>query len=134
MLQPWNDVSQDHITGPMANCNPSSSCETVAEVPNIQWDDIGEFEDTKWCLQDIFFDLFHHLENFGKFGMQPFKGMLFHGRDVCGKTLLLMSVAASIAFLPEFQMLRLPAHDLLNLRPSGERYVRRQGLQKHSWF
>merc|ERR1712211_65718 len=40
-------VTQEHFTSAMGNCNPSSLRETVVEVPNIKWDDIGGLEDTK---------------------------------------------------------------------------------------
>ena len=45
-------VSQDHFTSAMGSCNPSSLRETVVEVPNIKWDDIGGLEETKRQLQD----------------------------------------------------------------------------------
>merc|ERR1711957_225531 len=34
-------VTQEHFTSAMGQCNPSSLRETVVEVPNIKWDDIG---------------------------------------------------------------------------------------------
>merc|ERR1711939_1133350 len=40
-------VTQDHFTNAMGQCNPSSLRETVVEVPNVKWDDIGGLEQTK---------------------------------------------------------------------------------------
>lgn len=34
-------VTQEHFTSALQCCNPSSLRETVVEVPNVKWDDIG---------------------------------------------------------------------------------------------
>jgi transitional endoplasmic reticulum ATPase len=40
-------VNQDHFRHALAQSNPSSLRETVVEVPNISWDDIGGLEEVK---------------------------------------------------------------------------------------
>jgi len=40
-------VSNDHFKYAMGHTNPSSLRETVVEIPNITWDDIGGLEETK---------------------------------------------------------------------------------------
>lgn len=40
-------VNQDHFRHALAQSNPSSLRETVVEVPNVTWDDIGGLEDVK---------------------------------------------------------------------------------------
>ena len=40
-------VNQDHFRHALAISNPSSLRETVVEVPNIGWEDIGGLEDVK---------------------------------------------------------------------------------------
>lgn len=35
-------VTQEHFTSALQSCNPSSLRETVVEVPNVKWDDIGK--------------------------------------------------------------------------------------------
>ena len=35
-------VTQEHFSSALQSCNPSSLRETVVEVPNVKWDDIGE--------------------------------------------------------------------------------------------
>merc|ERR1719517_143228 len=87
-------VSQDHFTSAMGNCNPSSLRETVVEVPNIKWDDIGGLEETKRSLQEMILYPIDHPEKFEKFGMQPSRGVLFYGPPGCGKTLLAKAVAS----------------------------------------
>jgi transitional endoplasmic reticulum ATPase len=40
-------VSQEHFKFSMGKCNPASLRETVVEIPNVKWEDIGGLEDTK---------------------------------------------------------------------------------------
>lgn len=87
-------VSQEHFKGAMGTVNPSSLRETVVEVPNIKWDDIGGLEDTKRSLQETILYPIDHPEKFEKFGMQPSRGVLFYGPPGCGKTLLAKAVAS----------------------------------------
>merc|ERR1712157_668761 len=87
-------VTQDHFTAAMGHCNPSSLRETVVEVPNIKWDDIGGLEDTKRNLQETILCPIDHPEKFEKFGMTPSRGVLFYGPPGCGKTLLAKAVAS----------------------------------------
>merc|ERR1719471_363087 len=87
-------VTQEHFKMAMGTCNPSSLRETVVEVPNIKWDDIGGLEDTKRNLQEMILYPIDHPEKFEKFGMQPSRGVLFYGPPGCGKTLLAKAVAS----------------------------------------
>merc|ERR1719503_226553 len=87
-------VTQEHFTAAMGQCNPSSLRETVVEVPNIKWDDIGGLEDTKRSLQEMILYPIDHPEKFEKFGMTPSRGVLFYGPPGCGKTLLAKAVAS----------------------------------------
>merc|ERR1712025_620590 len=87
-------VTQDHFTAAMGHCNPSSLRETVVEVPNIKWDDIGGLEDVKRGLQEMILYPIDHPDKFEKFGMTPSRGVLFYGPPGCGKTLLAKAVAS----------------------------------------
>merc|ERR1711881_307447 len=87
-------VTQDHFKIAMGTCNPSSLRETVVEVPNIKWDDIGGLEETKRSLQEMILYPIDHPEKFEKFGMQPSRGVLFYGPPGCGKTLMAKAVAS----------------------------------------
>merc|ERR1712003_464822 len=87
-------VTQEHFTSAMGNCNPSSLRETVVEVPNIKWDDIGGLEETKRQLQEMILYPIDHPEKFEKFGQTPGRGVLFYGPPGCGKTLLAKAVAS----------------------------------------
>ena len=86
-------VTQEHFKFAMGQCNPASLRETVVEVPNVKWDDIGGLEDTKRNLQEMILFPIEHPDKFHKFGMSPSKGVLFYGPPGCGKTLLAKAVA-----------------------------------------
>ncbi|KAF4661536.1 AAA ATPase cdc48 [Perkinsus olseni] len=77
-------VTQEHFMTAMQSCNPSSLRETVVEVPNVKWSDIGGLEDTKRDLQEMILYPIDHPEKFEQFGMQPSRGVLFYGPPGCG--------------------------------------------------
>jgi len=86
-------VTQDHFRTALGTSNPSALRETVVEVPNVTWDDIGGLEDVKRELRETVQYPVEHPEKFLKFGMQPSKGVLFYGPPGCGKTLLAKAIA-----------------------------------------
>jgi transitional endoplasmic reticulum ATPase len=86
-------VTNDHFKFAQGTCNPSSLRETVVEIPNVTWDDIGGLEETKKDLQEMILYPIEHPDKFQKFGMSPSKGVLFYGPPGCGKTLLAKAVA-----------------------------------------
>ena len=73
--------------------NPSALRETVVEIPNVTWDDVGGLEGVKRELKETVQYPVEHPEMFKKFGMQPSKGVLFYGPPGCGKTLLAKAIA-----------------------------------------
>mmetsp|Transcript_8448 Transcript_8448/g.24960 ORF Transcript_8448/g.24960 Transcript_8448/m.24960 type:complete len:680 (-) Transcript_8448:738-2777(-) len=86
-------VSQDHYRLALGTSNPSALRETVVEVPNVTWDDIGGLEGVKRELQEVVQYPVEFPEKFEKFGMSPSKGVLFYGPPGCGKTLLAKALA-----------------------------------------
>lgn len=86
-------VTNDHFKHAQGHTNPSSLRETIVEIPNITWDDIGGLEETKKDLQEMILYPIEHPDKFTKFGMSPSKGVLFYGPPGCGKTLLAKAVA-----------------------------------------
>lgn len=86
-------VTQEHFKHALGTCNPASLRETVVEVPNVKWEDIGGLEDVKKNLQEMILYPIEHPDKFHKFGMTPSKGVLFYGPPGCGKTLLAKAVA-----------------------------------------
>lgn len=86
-------VTNEHFKHALGQTNPSSLRETVVEVPNVKWEDIGGLEEVKKDLQEMILYPIEHPELFHKFGMSPSKGVLFYGPPGCGKTLLAKAVA-----------------------------------------
>lgn len=86
-------VTQDHFKTALGLSNPSALRETVVEVPNTTWEDIGGLEGVKRELQELVQYPVEHPEKFEKFGMSPSKGVLFYGPPGCGKTLLAKAIA-----------------------------------------
>ncbi|EKX33080.1 CDC48-like protein [Guillardia theta CCMP2712] len=86
-------VSNDHFRTALGSTNPSALRETVVEVPNVTWDDIGGLEATKRELQETVQYPVMYPEQFAKFGMNPSRGVLFYGPPGCGKTLLAKAIA-----------------------------------------
>ncbi|CAA6662630.1 unnamed protein product [Spirodela intermedia] len=86
-------VTNEHFKTALVTSNPSALRETVVEVPNVSWDDIGGLENVKRELQETVQYPVEHPEKFEKFGMSPSKGVLFYGPPGCGKTLLAKAIA-----------------------------------------
>ncbi|CAB1332391.1 unnamed protein product, partial [Coregonus sp. 'balchen'] len=86
-------VTMDDFRWALSQSNPSALRETVVEVPNVSWEDIGGLEDVKRELQELVQYPVEHPDKFLKFGMTPSKGVLFYGPPGCGKTLLAKAIA-----------------------------------------
>ena len=87
-------VTMDHFKSVMKNNSPAVLRETVVEMPNVKWEDIGGLEDTKRELKEVVQYPIEYPEKFRKFGMEPSKGVLFFGPPGCGKTLLAKAIAS----------------------------------------
>ena len=86
-------VTNEHFQTALGMSNPSALRETLVEVPNINWEDVGGLENVKRELQETVQYPVEHPEKFEKFGMSPSKGVLFYGPPGCGKTLLAKAIA-----------------------------------------
>merc|ERR1712212_617328 len=86
-------VTQANFRFALGSSSPSALRETVVEVPNVSWADIGGLEKVKHELQELVQYPVEHPEKFLKFGMTPSKGVLFYGPPGCGKTLLAKAIA-----------------------------------------
>ena len=87
-------VTMEHFKAALGIVNPSSLRETVVEVPNVSWDDIGGLDEVKRDLQEMILYPIDHPDKFEKFGMKPGKGVLFYGPPGCGKTLMAKAIAS----------------------------------------
>ncbi len=80
-------VSHEHFKFALGTSNPASLRETIVEIPNVKWNDIGGLEETKIELKEMVQYPIEHPEKFEKFGMSPSRGVLFYGPPGCGKCL-----------------------------------------------
>ena len=60
-------VSQENFKWALGQSNPSTLRETVVEVPNVTWEDIGGLESVKRELQELVQYPVEHPEKFLKF-------------------------------------------------------------------
>jgi len=86
-------VTMDNFRHSLGVTNPSALRETLVEIPNVTWEDIGGLDGVKRELQETIQYPVEHPEKFLKFGMSPSKGVLFYGPPGCGKTLLAKAIA-----------------------------------------
>uniref|UniRef100_A0A8D3DDC2 Transitional endoplasmic reticulum ATPase n=1 Tax=Scophthalmus maximus TaxID=52904 RepID=A0A8D3DDC2_SCOMX len=86
-------VTMDDFQWALSQSNPSALRETVAEVPQVNWEDIGGLDKVKRELQELVQYPVEYPDKFLKFGMTPSRGVLFYGPPGCGKTLLAKAIA-----------------------------------------
>jgi transitional endoplasmic reticulum ATPase len=90
-------VTMDHFRTALKSANPSSIRDTIVEVPNIHWDDIGGLEAVKQELRETVEYPLRFPELFARFKRDPSRGVMFYGPPGCGKTLLAKAVATECA-------------------------------------
>ncbi|XP_045903327.1 transitional endoplasmic reticulum ATPase [Micropterus dolomieu] len=86
-------VTMDDFEWALSQSNPSALRETIAEVPQVNWQDIGGLDEVKRELQELIQYPVEYPDKFLKFGMTPSRGVLFYGPPGCGKTLLAKAIA-----------------------------------------
>ncbi|KAM9856925.1 transitional endoplasmic reticulum ATPase-like [Aulostomus maculatus] len=86
-------VTMDDFKWALGQSNPSALRETFAEVPQVNWEDIGGLDEVKRELQELVQYPVEYPDKFLKFGMTPSRGVLFYGPPGCGKTLLAKAIA-----------------------------------------
>ncbi|XP_053213862.1 transitional endoplasmic reticulum ATPase [Panonychus citri] len=86
-------VTMDNFRWALGKSSPSALRETVVEVPNVTWADIGGLQNVKHELQEMIQYPVEYPDKFLKFGMTPSRGVLFYGPPGCGKTLLAKAIA-----------------------------------------
>ena len=77
----------------IGNIKPSSLKDSVVEIPNVSFADIGGLEDVKAEMKDMIEMPVKFPELFEQLGTQPPRGALFYGPPGCGKTLMAKAMA-----------------------------------------
>lgn len=75
-------VTMDNFRWALGKSSPSALRETVVEVPNVTWEDVGGLENVKKELQEMVQYPVEFPEKFLKFGMTPSRGVLFYGKTL----------------------------------------------------
>lgn len=88
------EVNNEDFKYAISNTDPSSLREAALQTPNIKWEDIGGYEETKNELKETIQYPILYPDQYLKFGLQPSRGILFYGPPGCGKTLLAKAVAS----------------------------------------
>ena len=57
-------VTNEHFKFAQGSSNPSSLRETVVEIPNVTWEDIGGLEDVKANLREMILYPIEHPDKF----------------------------------------------------------------------
>eukprot|EP00479_Gromia_sphaerica_P011700 TRINITY_DN5883_c0_g1_i1.p2 TRINITY_DN5883_c0_g1~~TRINITY_DN5883_c0_g1_i1.p2 ORF type:complete len:181 (+),score=46.96 TRINITY_DN5883_c0_g1_i1:1043-1585(+) len=90
-------VDQHHFDEAMGQVNPSSLRETVVQVPDVKWEDIGGLEATKKDLIEMVQYPIEYPDIYAKYGQTPSRGALLWGPPGCGKTMLAKAIATECA-------------------------------------
>jgi ATPase family associated with various cellular activities (AAA) len=128
-------VTMDNFRFALGASNPSALRETVVEIPQVSWDDIGGLEKVKQELQETVQYPVEHPDKFLKYGMQPSKGVLFYGPPGTGKTMLAKAIASEsqanfisikvrAEYLAQFDIINIYLRDR-NCLPCGSVNLRR---------
>ena len=88
---------------------PSALRETVVEVPEVRWVDIGGQEEAKAALQEAVEWPLRFPEAFKTLGIRPPAGVLLYGPPGCSKTLMAKALATESAVAAVFRKARVAA-------------------------
>jgi transitional endoplasmic reticulum ATPase len=86
-------VNQEHFNKAVGKTNPANLRETVVQVPDVRWEDVGGLEKVKNELKKVIEWPLKYPDEFHKFAMKPSTGILFYGPPGCGKTMLAKAIA-----------------------------------------
>jgi len=86
-------VNHDHFKQALEHTKPSALAETVIEIPNVSWKDIGGLDNVKDELLEMVTYPWKFADLYKKLGLNPSTGCLFWGPPGCGKTLMAKAVA-----------------------------------------
>ncbi len=86
-------INFEDFQNALKEVNPSALREVFAEIPNVNWNDVGGLDDVKDEIKKMVELPLKHYESFEKMGISPIKGILLYGPPGTGKTMLAKAIA-----------------------------------------
>ncbi len=86
-------VTREDMFDAYKGIQPSALREVLADIPHINWDDVGGLEEVKQTMQEIIELPLKNPESFRRIGVDPPQGILLYGPPGTGKTLMAKAVA-----------------------------------------
>jgi len=101
------EIKAKHFEHAVSITNPSSLRESIVEIPDTTWADIGGLEEVKRELQEMVKLPLEFASLYTKFGTGSSKGVLMYGPPGCGKTLLAKAIANECGSIMYLRLCRL---------------------------
>lgn len=86
-------VTREDMHDAMKGIQPSALREVLADIPNVEWEDIGGLEEVKQTLKEIVELPLQNPDSFRRIGIDPPRGVLLYGPPGTGKTMMAKAVA-----------------------------------------
>ncbi|MBD3188925.1 CDC48 family AAA ATPase [Candidatus Bathyarchaeota archaeon] len=86
-------VTKEEFDAALNNVEASAMREVLIEIPNVNWTDVGGYEEVKEILRDAIELPLKNPGIFERAGIREPAGVLLYGPPGCGKTLLAQAVA-----------------------------------------
>ncbi|CAD8122393.1 unnamed protein product [Paramecium sonneborni] len=101
LLKDKEGDNKNKLRQSLQRLNPSGIRDLLADVPKVEWDDIGGYEDIKQEIRKVVEWPLKYPEQFKKLGITPSKGILLYGPPGCSKTLLARALCTqcNLAFI-----------------------------------
>lgn len=87
------EVSMRHFMNALLETEPSATREVFVEIPDVTLNDIGGLDSVKEELMQAVTWPLKHSEIYGRYDIQPTRGILLYGKSGTGKTLLAKALA-----------------------------------------
>ena len=87
------EVSMRHFMNALLETEPSATREVFVEIPDVTLNDIGGLDSVKEELMQAVTWPLKHAEIYGRYDIQPTRGILLYGKSGTGKTLLAKALA-----------------------------------------
>lgn len=87
------EVSMRHFMNALLETEPSATREVFVEIPDVTLNDIGGLDSVKEELMQAVTWPLKHAEIYGRYDIQPTRGILLYGQSGTGKTLLAKALA-----------------------------------------